>query len=70
MQLPLSPSSLCLRAPEPGKPQLSMSLDGQSITIDLNQKQLWHIVSEGLKQIRHWPLQAVEKETPLPSADL
>jgi hypothetical protein len=70
LPMPLSPSSLCLRAPEPGKPELSMSIDGQSMTINLSQQQLWHLVSEGLKQIKNWPLRAVEKEPPLPTADL
>jgi hypothetical protein len=67
--MPLSPTSLCLRATEPGKPELSFSIDGQSLTITLSQQQLWHLASESLKQIKNWPM-TVEKESPLPTADL
>lgn len=65
-----NPTSLCLRSPEPGKPELSISLGGQPITIELTHQQLWHLVSEGLRQIKAWPMREPESSVYLPPCDV
>jgi len=51
-------STFKLRDPEPGKVELSLSIEGNPVVVPVTHQALWNLVKDGIRMLDKWPLKS------------